>query len=83
MLGVAVRRLVLAQGVRLRLMEAEDVRLIEGYHAFETDIGIRWTDGDAAVPADLFADMTAEGMLQVYLGAATRYADLGNLGQAA
>ncbi len=78
-----MHRLVLAHGARLRVMEAADARLIEGYHAFESEIRIRWTDGDAAIPADLFAGMTAQGTLQVHLGASTRYLDMGDFGQVA
>ena len=57
-LGVAVRRIVLAQARRQRAVEADAASLVDGYHAFEPDNGIRWTDGDAAVPPELFAGMS-------------------------
>jgi hypothetical protein len=76
-LGVAIRRLMLAHGKRLRVMQADDPRLARGYHAFEPDAGIRWTVGDATVPPDLFADMTVAGMLAVELSGLTAYADNG------
>ena len=49
-LGVAVRRIVVAHARRQRVAEADSTSLIDGYHAFESDNGIRWTDGDAVVP---------------------------------
>jgi hypothetical protein len=71
-LGVAVRRIVLAQARRQRAVEPDAASLIDGYHAFEPDNGIRWTDDDAAVPAGLFADMSGSGMLILHLGEATQ-----------
>ncbi|MGE0419016.1 MAG: DUF4347 domain-containing protein, partial [Acetobacteraceae bacterium] len=53
-LGVAVRRIDLSAGRDLRLIEAEDPRLTDGFHAFEPEDAIRWTDGSAVLPADLF-----------------------------
>jgi hypothetical protein len=72
-LGVAIRRFVLAQAQRQRAVEADATSLIDGYHAFEPDNGIRWTDGDAAVPAGLFAGMIGSGMLILHLGETTQY----------
>ena len=72
-LGVAVRRITLAQARRQRVIEAEAALLTDGYHDFEEVTGIRWTDGDAEVPMQLFAGMTGPGILIVHLGAATRY----------
>jgi hypothetical protein len=72
-LGVAVRRLVLAQARRQRAVNAEAPSLTDGYHAFEAVGSIRWTDGDAAVPTELFAGMSGSGMLMVQLGGATQY----------
>jgi hypothetical protein len=70
---VAVRRLVLAQARRQRAVNAEAPSLTDGYHAFEAVGSIRWTDGDAAVPTELFAGMSGSGMLMVQLGGATQY----------
>jgi hypothetical protein len=78
MLGVALRRYVLAERSRQRAIEAGDDRLCDGYHAFEPADGLRWTDGDASVPAALFAAMTAAGMLLVHLGAVMQYVDAGD-----
>jgi hypothetical protein len=82
-LGVAVRRLVLAEARRQRAVNAEAPSLTDGYHAFEAADGIRWTDGDAAVPAELFAGMSGPGMLMVQLGGATRYVAEGAICRAA
>jgi len=82
-LGVAVRRIVLAEARRQRAIDAEAASLTDGYHAFEAVNGIRWTDGDAAVPAELFAAVGGPAILMVQLGGATRYADDGAVGRAA
>jgi hypothetical protein len=76
-LGVAVRRIALAQPRRQMALNADATSLTEGFHAFEPDNGIRWTNGDATVPSGLFAGMTDPGMLILYLGAATQYLDEG------
>ncbi len=72
-LGVAVRRIVLAQARSRRVIEADAASLADGYYAFEPDNGIRWTKGDAAVPTELFTGMTCPGMLVLYLGCEMRY----------
>jgi hypothetical protein len=82
-LGVAVRRIVLAQARRQRAIEADAASLADGYHAFEAQTGIRWTDGDAAVPAALFAGMSGPGLLMLQFGAMTRYPDEGIVYRAA
>ena len=77
-LGVAVRQLLLEQcDGRWRALTAEDACLSDGYHAFEADIGIRWTTGDAAIPSELFDGMAGAGTLRVFLGCSTVYADVG------
>jgi hypothetical protein len=42
------------QGTRFRVIEAADALLEDGFHVFEPDNGLRWTDGDAGVPPVLF-----------------------------
>ena len=74
-LGVAVQRIVVAHGRRQRVVTADSASLTKGYHAFEADFGIRWTDGDGAVPAALFAGMNTPGLLMLHLGAPARYSD--------
>lgn len=83
LLGVAVRRIVLTQSRRQWDIDASAASLADGYHAFETDNAIRWTNGDAAVPAALFAGMDGPGMLTLHLGGATHYLDDGTAVRAA
>ena len=78
-LGVAIRRLVAAQGRRQRAIEAHDERLADGYHAYEADGSLRWTNGDAEVPRTLFTSLSGPSMLLVHLGARTTYADAEDL----
>jgi hypothetical protein len=82
-LGVAIRRIVLAQARHQCAIEADAASLADGYHAFEAANGIRWTNGDAAVPAELFAGMRGPGMLILQFGAATRYLNESTVSRAA
>jgi hypothetical protein len=83
-LGVAVRGLTLAQPRRQRTIEADDDRLVEGFHAFEANDAIRWTNGDAAVPAALFDGMSSSSaMLLLRLGGTMQYLDDGDRRQVA
>ena len=77
LLGVAVRRIVLAEARRQQAMEARDASLYDGFHAFEPENGIRWTNGDATLPAGLFSTMSGAAMLIVELGGGTWYLEEG------
>ena len=72
-LGVALRRLVVRKGARFRVAEANDDRLTDGFHAFEAGNGLRWTDGDAAIQAELFAGFTGPLELVLQIGGVARY----------
>jgi hypothetical protein len=72
-LGVAVRQYVFGQP--WRTYTAEAVVRADGYHDYEPADDIRWTTGNAAIPASLFAGMNGPGVLIVDLGSATRYLD--------
>ena len=76
-LGVAVRHIMVCQGRRIRTILADDVRLTEGFHGFERDNAIRWTDGDAAVPEVLFDDFDGPMVVALRLGGRTTYVDDG------
>ncbi|HEX2941257.1 MAG TPA: Hint domain-containing protein, partial [Rhodopila sp.] len=76
-LGVAIQRMVLAQGGRQRTVTADAASLNDGYHAYEPETGLRWTDGDAAVPPALFAGYDKPWMLMLYLGGRTQYCEDG------
>jgi hypothetical protein len=72
-LGVAIQRVALRQETRFRVMEAADPALAEGFHAFEPDSGLRWTDGDAALPPALFEGFDGPMELVLHLGGTTQY----------
>jgi hypothetical protein len=72
-LGVALRRLVLRDGTRLRVIRVDDDRLSEGFHAYEADNHVRWSNGDALLPAGLFVDAALPLELELHLGCGTRY----------
>jgi hypothetical protein len=72
-LGVALRHMVLRQGARLAVVEAEDARLVRGFHAFEPDVGVRWTDGEGVLPAELFHGFSGPVELELHLGGTTQY----------
>lgn len=82
-LGVAVRQIMVAQAARLRATEAADDRLVDGFHEFEEVDGIRWTDGDALIPVDLFDGFTGPLELTLRLGGSNIYIDDSRKRQAA
>ncbi len=79
-LGVAVERIALRQGTKFRVIEAADALLEEGFHAFEPDSGLRWTDGDACVPAALFDGFDGPMELVLHVGCTTQYVLFGEAG---
>jgi hypothetical protein len=82
-LGVAFEWLAVRKGSRCRMVGAEDARLTDGFHPFEAAEGIRWTNGDALLPGELFAGFKGEFEVAIQLGGATSYADVGDLRRAA
>jgi hypothetical protein len=72
-LGVALRRLVVRKGTRFRAIKADDDRLSDGFHAFEVDSGMRWTDGDAVLQADLYAGVSGPFEVVLHTGGTTLY----------
>jgi hypothetical protein len=78
-LGIAITRIVVRQGGRLRLVDADDPALVDGFHAFEIDNGFRWTGGDADVPLSLFSGLVGSCELVLYVGCTTRYLDEGGV----
>ena len=73
LLGVALRDIAVRQGTRFRVITPDDARLSAGFHAFEPANGLRWTNGDATLPTEVFAGFTAPLELVVRVGASTRY----------
>jgi hypothetical protein len=76
-LGVAVRRLTLRQGTWFRRIDLADPALGSGFHAYEPGQGIRWTDGDAELPACLLAGRAGTLELVLHLGGSTQYLNEG------
>jgi len=72
-LGVAIRRIAVRDGTRFRVMEAGDALLADGFHAFEPSNGLRWTDGDAALPQALFDGFDGPTELVLHVGGTTHY----------
>jgi hypothetical protein len=77
LLGVALRQIQVTQAARIRVADADDALLTDGFHDFESVNGFRWTDGDAAIPAELFAGLGGPLEVVLELGATTRYLDDG------
>jgi hypothetical protein len=76
-LGVAVRRISIRQGTHFRTIRGDDTRLTDSFHAFEPDTALRWTNGDATLPATLFAGFSGPCELVVHLGGTASYIDDG------
>jgi hypothetical protein len=74
-LGVALRRLAVRQGTKFMLLDAADDRLTVGFHAYEADGHLRWTDGCAELPAEAFARFDQGAEVMLHLGGATQYPD--------
>jgi autotransporter-associated beta strand protein len=77
-LGVPLRRIALRQGMRMRVMEADDPTLAEGFHGFEPDDSLRWTNGDASLPAALFAGLDGPMELELHVAGTTSYVMFGD-----
>jgi hypothetical protein len=73
-LGVALRQAVLWQGRQVKTMEADDEALVEGFHAFEVGERMRWTDGNARLPASLFDGFDGACELELHVVCIARYA---------
>jgi hypothetical protein len=78
-LGVALLQIMVTQGVRIRTIEAGDALLAEGFHGFEADNGIRWTDGDAAMPEILFDGFGGPLEIVLHVSGSTTYVDQGSI----
>jgi hypothetical protein len=76
-LGVALRRIGVRRGTRLRVIEADDAMLVKGFQSFEQDNGFRRTDGDAAIPAEAFAGFTGPLVIGLTIASTIRYLDEG------
>jgi hypothetical protein len=77
-LGVALRRIAVRRGTKFALLSANDPRLVNGFHDYETTNDLRWTNGSAVLPAGVFAQFRG-GRVEIVLtlAGATRYLDDG------
>lgn len=72
-LGVALRRIVVRRRTWFCEISAADPLLERGFHRFEPDAELRWTDGDAILPATLFEGFDGPIELMLHVGCTTRY----------
>ncbi len=73
-LGVALRRMELYRGPYATVVMADDPRLTDGFHGYEAGDALRWTNGDATIPAEIVASCGRGALtLKLFLGGATRY----------
>ena len=72
-LGVALRRITLRQGTRSLVLDASDARLTQGFHEYEAELALRWTDGDAELPASVFAGFSGPVELELEMAGSARY----------
>jgi hypothetical protein len=83
-LGVALRQVRIQQRGKFMLLQADDERLMAGFHDYEPAASLRWTDGYAELPIDLFAPFDQGAEVMLLLGGATKYPDYAeDAGQAA
>ena len=78
LLGVAVRSITVVKGAdRRRLIQGSDPLLQDGFHSYEPAEDIRWTKGDALLPAELFAGCQGPIDILVVTAGANKYFDFG------
>jgi hypothetical protein len=61
------------KGTQFHEAEVGDARLADEFLGFEPDPGLRRTDGDAAIPSRLFAELTGPFEVLLRIGATTQY----------
>jgi hypothetical protein len=76
-LGVALRRVAIRQGAKFMLLDADDDRLTTGFHGYEPDDNLRWTEGYAELPIEAFARFDKGAEVELHLSGATLYPDCG------
>jgi hypothetical protein len=72
-LGVAVRRILLRQRTRSRIVRAQESLLGMGFHAYEAGPDVKWSDGDGLLPQEMFAGFSSAFEISVHLGGTARY----------
>lgn len=76
-LGVALRQIAVRQGTRFVVLRADDARLMDGFHAYEAAEDLRWTNGYAALPAEMFARFDGDFEIVLHVVGMTRYPQIG------
>jgi hypothetical protein len=51
--------------------------LTAGFHAYEAECNLRWTDGSAELPVEAFARFDEGAEVRLHLGGTTQYPDEG------
>ena len=74
LLGVALRRIAVWRGRRLRLIEASEMALQPGFRSFEESNRFCWTSGDARLPAALSDGMDGSCTIELHVACTTQYA---------
>ncbi len=72
-LGVAIRAVEVWKGKTLRDLSAAEPALSEGFHGYEPEDDLRWTNGMAVLPQALFDGLTGPLTLQVQLAGTAQY----------
>jgi hypothetical protein len=72
-LGVALRRVAVRKGSKFVVLKANDVRLVDGFYAYEAADDLRWTNGDATLPVAIFARFKGDVEVVLHLAATTQY----------
>jgi len=55
------------------VVAAADITLEVGFHGYEPDEDVRWTNGDALLPPSMFAGIAGACELELLTKGATRY----------
>jgi hypothetical protein len=82
-LGVALPQIMVTRGAQIRTIEAQNASLTDGFHGYEADNDIRWTNGEAGVPTALFDGFAGPLEIALSLGGRTTYLDEGTVLRAA
>ena len=72
-LGVALRMLVVRQDTKIATIAANDTCLKDGFHDYEEVDNLRWTDGFATVPAEVFSRFQGRIEIVLHLAGTTHY----------
>lgn len=72
-LGVALRQIQIRRGAKVVPIETDNNQLVNGFHDYEPDECLRWTNGDAELPASFISGASEEAELLLQLAGTTSY----------